>query len=67
MFAWISANLVNIALIAVLGIIVALVVHNLLRVKKAGKCACGCDCASCGGCAACGEAAKSPDKASQRL
>ena len=55
MLAWLSANLINIALIAVLALVVFLVVRGMLRDKKAGKSACGGNCAACGGsCAACG-------------
>ena len=54
MLAWLSANLINIALIAAIVLVAALVLWGMLRSRKAGKSACGCDCASCGGsCAAC--------------
>ena len=58
MLAWLSANLINIILIAVIALIVGLVIRGMIRNKKAGKSSCGCDCASCGacsGCSACGQ------------
>ena len=58
MLAWLSANLVNIALVAVLVLIVGLLLCGMIRDKKAGKSSCGCNCASCGacsGCSACGK------------
>ena len=57
MLTWLSANLINITLIAVLVLIVALVIRNMVRDRKAGKRSCGGNCASCGacgGCSACG-------------
>ena len=51
MIAWISANLVNIALAAVLAAVVALVIRGMVRRKKAGAPSCGCGCDACGGCA----------------
>ena len=57
MLAWFSANLINIALVAVLVLIVGLLLRGMIRDKKAGKSSCGCNCASCGacsGCSACG-------------
>ena len=56
---WLSANLVNIVLVAALVLIVALLLGCMLRDKKAGKPACSCSCAgcaSCGGCALCAAA-----------
>lgn len=47
MLQWIGANLATILIsIALLGI-VSLVIHYLLRQKKAGKSSCGCNCAQC--------------------
>ncbi len=47
MLQWIGANLATILIsIALLGI-VSLVIHHLLRQKKAGKSSCGCNCAQC--------------------
>ena len=54
MMAWLSANLVNIILTAVIVLIVGLLIFVMVRDKKAGKSACGGSCASCGGnCAGC--------------
>ena len=46
MLAWLSVNLVNIALI------VALLIRGMVRDRKAGKRSCGGNCASCGACGA---------------
>jgi hypothetical protein len=54
MFAWLSANLINIVLIAVLVLIVAQLIRGMIRDRKAGVCACGGSCAACGGCSKCG-------------
>jgi hypothetical protein len=59
MLAWLSANLVNIVLVAVIVLIVALLIRGMIRDRKAGKSACGGNCASCG---ACGQCASIPDK-----
>ena len=53
MFAWLSANLINIALIAVIALITGLLVRSMIRDKKAGKSSCGGNCASCGACSGC--------------
>lgn len=53
MLNWLSANLVNLALIAVLALIVALLIRGMIRDKKAGKSTCGGNCAGCGACCAC--------------
>ena len=56
MLAWISANLASIVLTAVIVLIVGLLVFLMVRDKRAGKSACGgncANCASCGGCHAC--------------
>ena len=58
MLAWLSANLINIILIAVIALIVGLVIRGMIRNKKAGKSSCGGNCAACGackGCSACGQ------------
>ncbi|MCR5664838.1 MAG: FeoB-associated Cys-rich membrane protein [Oscillospiraceae bacterium] len=58
MLAWLSANLINIALIALIGLIVALLIRGMVRDRKAGKRSCSGNCASCGacgGCSACGK------------
>ena len=54
MISWLSANLINLALIAALALIVGLVVRGMIRDRRAGKSACGGSCASCGACSACG-------------
>ena len=54
MFAWLSANLINIALVAVIALIVGLLIRGMIRDKKAGKSSCGGSCASCGACGSCG-------------
>ena len=56
MMAWLSANLVNIILTAVIVLIVGLLIVVMVRDKRAGKSSCGvscANCASCGGCHAC--------------
>ena len=58
MFAWLSANLINIVLIAVIALVVGLLIRGMIRDRKAGKRSCGGNCASCGacgGCSACGK------------
>ena len=55
MLAWLSANLVNIVILAVLGLAVALAIRSMVRDRRAGQSACGGNCASCGACA-CGAA-----------
>ena len=60
MFAWLSANLINIALTAVLVLIVGLLIRGMIRNKKAGKSSCGCSCASCGACGGCASCSGAP-------
>ena len=48
MFAWLSANLINIVLVAVIVLITGLLIRSMVRDKKAGKSSCGGNCASCG-------------------
>ena len=50
MLTWLSANLINIVLIAVIALIVGLLICGMIRDRKAGKRSCGCSCASCGAC-----------------
>ena len=50
MLTWLSANLINIVLIAVIALIVGLLLRGMIRDKKAGKSSCGGNCASCGVC-----------------
>ena len=51
MIAWLSANLVTVALSAALVLLVALLLRGMVRRKKAGAPSCGCGCDACGGCA----------------
>ncbi len=53
MFAWLSANLINIVLIAVIMLIVGLLIRSMIRDRKAGKRSCGGNCAGCGACSTC--------------
>ena len=53
MLAWLSANWINLILIAVLTLIVALLIRSMVRDRKAGKRSCGGNCASCGACGGC--------------
>ena len=53
MLSWLSDNLVNIALIAAIVVIVALLIRVLVRDRRAGKAPCGGNCASCGACHGC--------------
>ena len=50
MLSWLSANLVNILLVAVIALAVALAVRGILRNQKKGGCSCGGACAACQGC-----------------
>ena len=50
MLTWISVNLINIALIAVIVLITGLLIRSMIRDKKAGNHSCGGNCASCGAC-----------------
>ncbi len=52
MLAWLSANLINIALIAVIALIAGLVIRGMIRGKKQGKSPC-CSCVGCSGCSGC--------------
>ena len=63
MLTWLSANLVNIVLVAVIALIVGLLIRGMIRDRKAGKRSCGGSCASCGacgGCSACGKCGVCP-------
>ena len=53
MLSWLSDNLVNIALIAAIVVIVALLIRVMVRDRRAGKAPCGGNCASCGACHGC--------------
>ena len=58
MFVWLSANLINIALVTVLVLLVGLLIRGMIRDKKAGKSSCGGNCAGCGACGGCSSCAK---------
>ncbi len=60
--AWLSANLVNIVLIAVIAAVVFLLIRGMIRDKKAGKCSCGGACGCCGLCSAAADLPKSMDE-----
>ena len=53
MLTWLSANLINLVIVAVLIIAVGLAIRSMVRDRKAGKCSCGASCGSCGACGAC--------------
>ena len=53
MFTWLSANLVNLVIVAALVLIVGFAIRSMIRDRKAGKSSCGCNCASCGACGSC--------------
>ena len=55
MLAWLSANLINIVLVAVIAAVTFLLIRGMLRDRKAGKSSCGGNCAACGACSACGK------------
>ena len=56
MLTWLSANLINIVLVAVLALIVTLLIRGMIRDRKAGKSSCGGSCGACGSCGRCGAA-----------
>ena len=58
MLIWLSANWINIVLVAVLVLIVGLLLRGMIRDKKAGKSSCGGNCASCGACSGCSACAR---------
>ena len=64
--AWLSANLVNIVLIAVIAAVVILIIRGMIRDEKNGKCSCGGDCGCCGLCAAAADLPKNPDELKAR-
>ena len=53
MVAWLSANLINIVLVALIVLIVAFLIRGMIRDRRAGKSSCGGSCASCGACGGC--------------
>ena len=50
MLSWLTANLVNLVIVAVLVLAVGLAIRSMIRDRKAGKCSCGGNCSSCGAC-----------------
>ena len=58
MFLWLTANWINIAIVAVIALVVTLLIRGMIRDRKAGKSACGGSCASCGACAGCASCGK---------
>ena len=58
MLSWLSANLINIVLIAFIAAIVVLLIRSMIRDRKAGKSACGGNCACCSACSNCGGCAR---------
>lgn len=47
MFTWLYENLATIIICAVLAGVVAAIITKLVKDKKKGKSACGCNCGSC--------------------
>lgn len=47
MLTWLAGNIGTIIVCAVLIVIVALIVANMIRNKKKGKSSCGCGCSNC--------------------
>ena len=60
MFSWLSANLVNLVIVAILVLIVGFAIRSKIRDRKAGKSSCGGSCASCGACGSCAGSCISP-------
>ena len=54
MLLWLSANWGTVLVAALLAAAIAAVIRKLVRNKRAGRHACGCDCCS-GSCAKCGQ------------
>jgi hypothetical protein len=47
MLEWLSSNLANIIIIAIVTGLIVLAVIVMVRDKKAGKSSCGCNCSHC--------------------
>ena len=47
MSAWLTSNLGTIIVSLILAGIVAAIIANMIKKKKAGKSSCGCGCANC--------------------
>ena len=41
MLSWLTANLINLVIVAVLVLAVGLAIRSMIRDRKAGKCSCG--------------------------
>ena len=67
MLTWLSNNLINILIIAVIALVVGLVIRGMIQDKKAGKSCCGCNCASCGACSRCASEHKIQNTQNQQL
>lgn len=50
MLSFISANLGNIIVIAILAVIVGAIIWSMIKAKRSGKGGCCGNCAECGGC-----------------
>lgn len=48
MLAWVSQNIANIIIGAVILAVIILIIVSMLRKKKQGKTSCGCGCNDCG-------------------
>ena len=66
MLTWLSANLINIVLVAVLALIVTLLIRGMIRDRKAGKSSCDGSCGSCGACGSCGSCGAQAGDSGQR-
>ena len=53
MLTWLSVNLINIVICAVLILVVGFVIRGMIRDRRAGKSSCGGSCGSCGACGGC--------------
>ncbi len=56
MLLWLMQNWINLALIALLVLLVGLLIRGLIRDRRAGNSRCSGSCGSCGSCAGCGRA-----------
>ena len=58
MLLWLQTNMGTLVVVLVLAIALGAIVRKVLRDKRAGRHACGCDCGSCSGCAMQGQCHK---------
>ena len=65
MLACLSANLINIVLIAVIVLVVGFLIRGMVRDKKAGKSSCGGSCGACSGCSACAKCGSTSSAAAE--